>query len=112
MNYKDQIQVLSKETSEEKLAELYKDAGVFPFPYDLVKLVDGIEEVLESLSPNYKLALVTNASMGYVGKVLDMHNIRRYFSVIVTAEDTKARKPDPEPNPALLSEESDGPGGI
>lgn len=97
MNYMDQLRTLTKETSEEKLRALATDPMVAQFPFHLVKPLDGVREVLEELRSEHKLALVTNANIGYVKKVLDMYDLTKYFDVIVTAEDTKAKKPDPEP---------------
>lgn len=55
-----------------------------PYPHVL--------EILEQLSHQYKLALITNASPYITDEILRLQKMQRFFSVILT----KARKPRPE----------------
>lgn len=43
-----------------------------------------------------KMALVTNTSAEAASIVFQQHKLKRYFSVVITREDVKSLKPDPE----------------
>jgi beta-phosphoglucomutase-like phosphatase (HAD superfamily) len=46
---------------------------------------------------NYKLAIATSGTKRYIDLVLRKFNIKKFFEVIVTEDDVKSGKPDPEP---------------
>ncbi len=55
-------------------------------------------EVLEKLkAKNKKLAIITASFRENVEEALIRHNIAHFFDAIITASDTKYRKPHPEP---------------
>ncbi|MEM4311704.1 MAG: HAD family hydrolase [Nitrososphaerales archaeon] len=60
------------------------------------ELCDGAKEVLKLLKPNLKLGLVTNNGRRAVSIVLDKHNLRDFFDVILVRENVKKLKPYPE----------------
>ncbi len=62
-----------------------------------IKMREGVEQVLKELKEKYVLAVTTSAIREFAEKILDAHNIKQYFSIIITAEDVKKGKPDPEP---------------
>lgn len=65
---------------------------------DLIALFEGIPELLDELDARGRtLAIVTSRLAKTTAEYLDMCGIRDRFKVIITADDTKAHKPDPEP---------------
>lgn len=77
---------------------IYEDyLGAFP----------GVHEGLAALAAmDKKLAVVTSRKRNTLELFLDVVGLRRFFSVLVTPEDTERHKPEPEP--ALLAMESLG----
>jgi HAD superfamily hydrolase (TIGR01509 family) len=61
-----------------------------------VKLFDGALEILDSFCQKAKTALATMNNRAVVYKLLDEMRIRRYFDVVLTAEDVAHAKPNPE----------------
>src|SRR3989344_6275137 len=59
-------------------------------------LVPGIIPLIESLAQHFKLAIVSGALRAEIDAVLQVKNLHNLFSPIITAEDTKKGKPDPE----------------
>jgi HAD superfamily hydrolase (TIGR01509 family) len=61
------------------------------------KLLPGIILLLKYIkSEKYKIALVTGSKKRFVKKILIMYNILKYFDAIITGEDFKTSKPNPE----------------
>ena len=69
--------------------EIYRDyLTVFP----------GVHEGLARLAADgKKLAVVTSRRRNSLDPFLDLLDIKKYFNVLVTPEDTEKHKPDPEP---------------
>lgn len=62
-----------------------------------LKLIDGLDVFLErAYQQNIKMAIGSAAIMFNVDFVLDGLNLRKYFPVIVSADDVSHSKPDPE----------------
>jgi len=61
-----------------------------------VHLFEGAVELLDSLYGKVKIALATMSNKAVVNKVLKEKRIRKYFSLIVTADEVLQPKPDPE----------------
>ena len=60
-------------------------------------LIDGLDEFIQqSKDHGIKMAIGTAAIPSNVDFVLDNLNIRAYFPVVITAEDVKTSKPEPE----------------
>lgn len=61
-----------------------------------VDLIDGIVSYLEFLN-DYKIpvAIVTNADPEYVQHIMELHDLTKYFSTVITPNDHAAPKPDP-----------------
>ena len=68
-----------------------------------IKLFPGMKELLCSLKDKgYKLGLVTSRLTNTTMEGLEKYEIKEYFDVVITADDTTKHKPDPEPiNTAL-----------
>jgi len=62
-----------------------------------LNLIDGLDLFLEkAYQQNIKMAIGSAAIMFNIDFVLDGLDLRKYFSVIVSADDVKKSKPDPE----------------
>ena len=61
-------------------------------------LYEGVNEVLEKLKDNnITLALVSSSPKKLLMEELEQHRLSKFFSVIITSDDYKNHKPDPEP---------------
>ena len=70
----------------------------------LVTQFDGVYETIESLAQsNYRLGVVTTKRRDMAERGLKLTNLDKFFEVVVTLEDAKATKPDPEPIYKALS---------
>ena len=64
---------------------------------NFVKLFPESGETLENLRKNgIKLGLLSNSTRFIVMTVLNHFKLRKYFEVVMTMNDVKRRKPDPE----------------
>lgn len=62
-----------------------------------VKLYHNADKLLANLKNKVvKMAIVTTAKSVSIDPPLDNHDLRKYFDVILTAEDVTKHKPDPE----------------
>jgi HAD superfamily hydrolase (TIGR01509 family) len=93
------IKSLTKEGSEEKIDKMvaYADTKREGYPTDLLKVTDGVVEVLKKLKGDYKLGVVTSAHRYSLERVFSIIDIKKYFDVIVAREDYTHVKPSPEP---------------
>jgi pyrophosphatase PpaX len=63
-----------------------------------VRLYPGVEEMLDGLlQTQMPLAIVTSKSLQSAQPAIQRFKLARYFSVIITSDDTERHKPDPEP---------------
>ncbi|HEX2897197.1 MAG TPA: HAD family phosphatase [candidate division Zixibacteria bacterium] len=60
-------------------------------------IYDGAIECIKSLSEQFSLGIVTSSAKKEFEAVMVKFTLRKYFSIILTAEDFKRGKPDPEP---------------
>lgn len=84
---------------EESIEEIMEVWNVMSFEMYTTKvcLKKGVIELLEHLKKsNYKLAIATSNSTHLTNAVLDSMKILHYFDFIVTGNDVKCGKPDPE----------------
>lgn len=96
--------------SHENIADYLRDKGIYSEElyrecckiYDKVKLENiklypGIREVLSSLrQKGVKLAVVTDAENGHAISRLKKAGLEKYFDVIISADMTGKRKPEPD----------------
>jgi len=60
-----------------------------------ITLYPETKPTLEKLTP-YKKAIITNTPRGCATQILHAFDIEKYFSVIITSDDVKRSKPNPE----------------
>ncbi len=91
------IKGLLPEESEDKLEEML---GYYKIVSDknirMITLFNGAKEVIQKLSRNYKLAIVSSRRTESVHKLLKLHQLHQYFLVIIAREDIHHHKPHPE----------------
>jgi beta-phosphoglucomutase len=62
-----------------------------------IKLIDGLEEYLEkAYQEGIKMAICSAAIPFNIDFILDNLNLRKYFPVVISADDVVKSKPDPE----------------
>ena len=80
----------------DELVEVYRAHNI-PL-HDELEAFEGVGDLLETLAAQgRKLAIVTAKRRTGVDLAFDALGIGHYFDAVVTAEDTKRHKPDPEP---------------
>lgn len=82
--YLQQLQVLFMIYSK------YKEYSEFS------QLYSGTEELLKSLSEKYDLAILTSSKREEIDQILDKYGLVNYFKSILTLDDIRNPKPDPE----------------
>ncbi|OFI46636.1 HAD family hydrolase [Floricoccus penangensis] len=81
----------------EKLQKDYvKHKKNYPLPYKEL-LFDNVDKVLSTLKKaGYKLALASSSTNHDIDLMLEENNLRKHFSIILSGEDFKETKPNPE----------------
>lgn len=79
-----------------KLFKMGKNRDV-RYPSELVKVTDGVEEVMRLLYEKYELAIATSRIRGGVFELPQLKPVEKYFKAVVCFEDTEKHKPDPDP---------------
>ena len=64
---------------------------------DNLKVYPGVVALIERLHQKYTLALTTSSTIKEVQTVVDQLQLENRFQVVVSSEDVKRGKPDPEP---------------
>lgn len=84
--------------SIEKMCE-YKIALYLSYALTEMDIVPGAYEFLAYLkdSTSYRLALTTSGRKHQQDQILQRFNLEHFFEIMITAEDVKKGKPDPEP---------------
>jgi HAD superfamily hydrolase (TIGR01509 family) len=62
-----------------------------------VGIMPGVREALSALSGKYRMAVVTSAYRAHFDIIHRSHGLLGFFEFVVTVEDFKKWKPDPEP---------------
>jgi phosphoglycolate phosphatase-like HAD superfamily hydrolase len=88
---------LTKAPDEEVMALLERARGLEGYPYDLVRLPEGLSEVLEALAANYALGIVSSRIHEGIDQFFEFTGTRQYFSAVTGYEDSERHKPDPDP---------------
>ena len=93
----DSMRWLMPEIDPEEALEFYRKYQREIF-LDEIKLFEGTEEVLRALKANgYKTAIVTSRLEGSTHKAIKKFGLEDLFDAVLTANDTKIFKPNPEP---------------
>jgi HAD superfamily hydrolase (TIGR01509 family) len=83
--------------SEEKIAEFIREKGrIFKQVRKRVRKIEGADELLKRLHKKTKLAMATSSSKEDVEFFLKKFGWQGYFEVIISAEEVRKSKPEPE----------------
>lgn len=95
----DAIKTLTKSNSEEEIKRIWEMGRSREVGYDLglLAMPEGAEKVVEVLSKNYQLGIVTSRIKESVYESPKLAKLKKYFKVTVSYEDTTNHKPHPEP---------------
>ena len=63
---------------------------------DSVQVFEGVTELLDALTGKTKLAVATMSGRQVIDKVLAEKNLKTYFETVISADDVKNPKPNPE----------------
>lgn len=81
----------------EKAAEVYRSYHYDNFT-DLISVFPGMLDLLKTLKDmNHKVGLVTSRLRRTTQIALDKYGMQKYFDTIITGDDCRKFKPDPEP---------------
>ena len=96
MTMLDAIRFLTSEP-EKKVVEIWQRGHTFPYPAELLKVPkDGLGTV-RKLRHRYSIGLVTSRIKVSMHRFFTATKMDGLFDVVVTFEDTKKHKPNPEP---------------
>lgn len=95
----DAIRAFTRSTSEEEIKRIWEmgKSREVGYPVNLLTIPEGADEVIETLSKNYLLGIVTSRIRESVYEASQLAKLKRYFQVAVSYEDTINHKPHPEP---------------
>lgn len=93
------VKKVTKLQDAQKIQEISEFALSESFPYESLQpqMTKGAKEVLLELSKQYKLGIVTSRTRRWAFESHDLEKLKDLFSVVITFEDTKNHKPNPEP---------------
>lgn len=88
----------NKKLSPKKLKELIhkKNQLYLPTMKNKMKLFPGVKEFIEEMKNQYILAIVSGALLSEIELVLNLSGLKKAFQIIVSAENAKKGKPDPQ----------------
>jgi HAD superfamily hydrolase (TIGR01509 family) len=96
LGYQNIAEYFEKELPIEQLivekAKLYKK--IFPTKK---KACEGVTDLIKKLSDHYILAVTSGASKEEIKLVLQEFELSKYFKIIISADDIRHSKPNPEP---------------
>jgi beta-phosphoglucomutase len=73
-----------------------KNERYFPALQQKLKLFSGVEDFIQEVAQKFHLAIVSGALRSEIDFVLEKSGLKKYFPIIISADDTKHGKPDPE----------------
>jgi HAD superfamily hydrolase (TIGR01509 family) len=62
-----------------------------------IEIIDGVSETLENLYGIVKMGIVTSSRKDHFEIIHKQTDFQKYFDFVITSEDVKNTKPDPEP---------------
>jgi HAD superfamily hydrolase (TIGR01509 family) len=80
----------------EELMNIRNKYIIEDFENGKLKLMPYVKEVLEHLKNNFKLAIGSSSKKYLLDKGLEIHDLSKYFEVIVTGDDVVKGKPEPD----------------
>lgn len=95
----------------EKIEDIHKiKKNAYSKYLDKVKVNEHLFNIIDKLKEDYKIALVTTASKKNAYEILEYTRKKELFDLILTSDDIKRQKPDPEGFLLAMSEFDAKPG--
>src|SRR3989344_1064833 len=91
------LRALMGSASDEEISRALSVADTVLYPHHLMKTDGTVRKVVTELSLMYPLGVATSKYRKTTEAYLEHADLRRFFSVVVTFEDTTMHKPHPEP---------------
>ncbi len=84
--------------NEEQVADLRKKRNAIYIEMigNEVPFIDGVLETLALLSGRFEMGIVTASPRSFMDVILKTENLGRFFKFVITSDDVKKVKPDPE----------------
>lgn len=86
---------LKLKTSIKKLSRARSE--IFFRKQEKIELLPGVKKSLDLFKHKYKLALTSSGTKEYIEFILNKFKLKKYFSLIISGDDVKLGKPNPEP---------------
>ncbi len=94
------VDVLRKVTGTNSEAEIQRIQSLVgnqvPYPVELVKPQPNVEQVIENLRQKYQLGLITSRIKNHVWRLPLLNKCKDSFTILISLDDVKKPKPDPE----------------
>jgi len=95
--FKDALKAANIPFDEETINKLEKEKiKIHMELIEKINLFEGATELLNSLKNKVKTALATMSNRRVIDKLLIEKEVRKYFNVVITFDEVKKTKPDPE----------------
>ena len=89
--------VTTSEKEIERIMQIGKEDRADMYSYDLITSPKHLEEILKKLHTSYTLGLVTSRLKKFIFDIKQLQTVEKYFSIVVSFEDTEKHKPHPDP---------------
>lgn len=67
------------------------------------EVYQGVEQVLDELSPRFRMAIVTSSQRRHFEAIHNQHNLMKYFELFLVRDDYRKSKPHPDPYLAAMA---------
>ncbi|MEK7554860.1 MAG: HAD family hydrolase [Patescibacteria group bacterium] len=96
---REAIRAMTQLDSAEKIEKMFNEGQSRNVYYNrnLLKMPEGVEEVISVLYRDYRLGIATSRIKQNVFEAPKLAELKQYFTVVVSYEDTEKHKPEPEP---------------
>jgi len=95
--FKDALRTNNIAFDEAAVDDLMKKKFKIQFKlFSKIKVFEGATELLGSLRPRLKIGLATMSNRPVINKLLKMKGLNGYFDFVLSADEVKNPKPDPE----------------
>jgi HAD superfamily hydrolase (TIGR01509 family) len=91
------IKHITGSTDEEEILKIWEFGKNLDVPHHLLKIPEHSKKIIENLSTEYTLAIVTSKRNVNIFKAPQMQEIEKYFKTAIGFNDVQNHKPHPEP---------------
>lgn len=93
------IKTLTDSLPDEEIDKIWEmgNSREVPYPVELLSIPEHAEEVIKTLNKDYQLGIVTSRQKNGIFESPKLTKLEKYFTIVVSYEDTTQHKPNPEP---------------